>query len=55
MFAAMKKLLHDSVRPGDRVMVVSWNQGVVGFRQTFTDDLSKVDKALDAWPAGPSP
>jgi len=48
MFAAMKKLLHDSVRPGDRVMVVSWNQGVVGFRQTFTDDLSKVDKALDA-------
>jgi VWFA-related protein len=48
MFAAMKKLLHDSVRPGDRVMVVSWNQGVVGIRQTFTDDLSKVDKALDA-------
>ncbi|MEA2329776.1 MAG: hypothetical protein QOE68_4735 [Thermoanaerobaculia bacterium] len=47
MFAAMKKLLHDSVRPGDRVMVVSWNQGIVGFRQTFTDDLSKVDKALD--------
>src|SRR4051794_26384936 len=28
MFAAMKKLLHDSVRPGDRVMVVSWNQGL---------------------------
>jgi VWFA-related protein len=47
MFAAMKKLLHDSVRPGDRVMVVSWNQGVLGVRQTFTDDLSKVDKALD--------
>ncbi|HEV7487523.1 MAG TPA: VWA domain-containing protein [Thermoanaerobaculia bacterium] len=47
MFAAMKKLLHDSVRPGDRVMVVSWNQGIVGVRQTFTDDLSKVDKALD--------
>jgi VWFA-related protein len=48
MFAAMKKLLHDSVRPGDRVMVVSWNQGVVGIRQIFTDDLSKVDTALDA-------
>ncbi|MEA2416823.1 MAG: hypothetical protein QOI58_3480 [Thermoanaerobaculia bacterium] len=48
MFAAMKKLLHDSVRPGDRVMVVSWNYGVVGIRQTFTDDLAKVDKALDA-------
>ncbi|MEA2339426.1 MAG: hypothetical protein QOE82_3433, partial [Thermoanaerobaculia bacterium] len=48
MFAAMKKLLHDSVRPGDRVMVVSWNHGLVGVRQTFTDDLAKVDKALDA-------
>jgi VWFA-related protein len=48
MFAAIKKLLHDSVRPGDRVMVVSWNQGIVGFRQTFTDDLSKLDKTLDA-------
>jgi VWFA-related protein len=48
MFAAIKKLLHDSVRPGDRVMVVSWNQGLVGIRQNFTDDLSKVDKALDA-------
>jgi VWFA-related protein len=48
MFAAMKKLLHDSVRPGDRVMVVSWNHGIVGFRQPFTDDLSKVDTALDA-------
>jgi VWFA-related protein len=48
MFAAMKKLLHDSVRPGDRVMVVSWNQSLVGIRQNFTDDLSKVDKALDA-------
>src|SRR4051812_43586612 len=48
MFAAMKKLLHDSVRPGDRVMVVSWNQGIVGIRQNFTDDLSKINKALDA-------
>src|SRR5947209_505570 len=48
MFAAMKKLLHDSVRPGDRVMVVSWNQGLVGIRQNFTDDLTKIDKALDA-------
>jgi VWFA-related protein len=48
MFGAMKKLLHDSARPGDRVMVVSWNRGIVGIRQDFTDDLSKVDKALDA-------
>jgi VWFA-related protein len=47
MFAALKKLLHDSVRPGDRVMVVSWNQGIVAIRQNFTDDLSKIDTAID--------
>jgi VWFA-related protein len=48
LFGALKKLLHDSVRRGDRVMVVSWNRGVVGMRQNFTDDLAKVDTALDA-------
>jgi VWFA-related protein len=48
MFGALKKLLHDSVRSGDRVMVVSWNHGIAGMRQNFTDDLAKVDKALDA-------
>jgi len=48
VFDALKKLLHESVRPGDRVMVVSWNRGIVGMRQDFTDDLAKVDKALDA-------
>src|SRR5438067_1238009 len=36
MFGAMKKLLHDSVRPGDRVMVVSWNHGLDGMRQHYT-------------------
>src|SRR5205814_5792581 len=30
MFGALKKLLHDSVRTGDRVMVVSWNHGIAG-------------------------
>jgi len=48
MFAAMKKLLHESVRPGDRVEVVTWNHGVLGTRLDFTDDLARIDKAIDA-------
>jgi VWFA-related protein len=48
LFAAMKKLLHDTVRKGDRVMVVSWNRGIMGMRQDFTDDLGRIDKAIDA-------
>jgi len=48
LFTAMKKLLHDTVRPNDRVMVVSWNKGILGVRQDFTDDLGSVDKAIDA-------
>jgi VWFA-related protein len=47
LFASLKNLLHKSVRPGDRVMVVSWNRGLVGMQQNFTDDLSKVDETLD--------
>jgi VWFA-related protein len=47
LFAAMKKLLHDTVRPGDRVMVVSWYRGILGLRQDFTDDPGKIDKAID--------
>jgi VWFA-related protein len=48
LFAAMKKLLHESVRPGDRVMVVTWNHGILGTRLDFTDDLGRIDKAIDA-------
>lgn len=48
LFAAMKKLLHDTVRKGDRVMVVSWNRGILGMRQDFTEDLVRIDKAIDA-------
>ncbi|MEA2239264.1 MAG: hypothetical protein QOC81_3988 [Thermoanaerobaculia bacterium] len=47
LFAAMKKLLHDTVRKGDRVMVVSWNRGILGIRQDFTDDLVRIDKAIE--------
>lgn len=48
LFTAMKKLLHDAVRPNDRVMVVSWNRGILGVRQDFTDNLTQIDKAIDA-------
>jgi VWFA-related protein len=48
VFAAMKKVLHASVRPGDRVMVVTWNHGILGTRLDFTDDLGRIDKAIDA-------
>lgn len=48
LFAAMKRLLHESVRPRDRVMVVTWNHGILGTRLDFTDDLGLIDKAIDA-------
>jgi VWFA-related protein len=47
VFAAMKTLLHESVRPGDRVMVVTWNRGLLGTPLPFTDDLARIDKAID--------
>ncbi len=47
IFAAMKKLLHETVRKGDRVMVVTWNRGILGMRQEFTDDLVRIDKAIE--------
>jgi VWFA-related protein len=48
LFAALKKLLHGAIRPGDRVMVVSWNNGILGVRQDFTDNIGAIDKAIDA-------
>jgi VWFA-related protein len=48
MFAAMKKLLHGTVRPGDRVSVVTWNHGVLGARLDYTDNLDLIDKTIDA-------
>lgn len=47
IFDAIKKLLHGVVRPGDAVSVVAW-RGQPLTRQEFTDDLTKVDAALDA-------
>jgi VWFA-related protein len=48
MFAAMKKLLHGTVRPRDRVSVVTWNHGVLGTRLDYTDNLDLIDKTIDA-------
>ncbi|HXH37907.1 MAG TPA: VWA domain-containing protein, partial [Thermoanaerobaculia bacterium] len=47
IFAALKKLLHQSVRPGDRVMVATWNRGLLGTLLGFTDDLGRIDKAIE--------
>ncbi len=48
VFAAMKKLLHETVRPGDRVMVVTWNRGIMSTRLPFTDNSAQIAKAIDA-------
>jgi VWFA-related protein len=47
-FASIKKLVHDTVRPADRAMVVTWNRGVLLTVQDFTDSISKLDRAIDA-------
>jgi VWFA-related protein len=47
-FASMHKLVHDTIRPADRAMVVTWNRGVLLTVQDFTDSLPKLDHAIDA-------
>jgi VWFA-related protein len=47
LFASLRKLVHDTVRPGDRAMIVTWNRGVLFTMQDFTDSVKKLDKALD--------
>ena len=46
-FGAMKDLLHKTVRPGDAAMIVTWSYGVLKTRQSFTDDLVPLDRAID--------
>jgi VWFA-related protein len=46
MFAALKKMLRDSVRPGDGVSIVTWVH-TLRTRQEMTDDVAKLDRALD--------
>jgi VWFA-related protein len=47
LFASIKKLLHESVRPGDRVSIVTWNRGVLLTHQEFTDSLPAIDRSID--------
>jgi VWFA-related protein len=47
-FEALKKLLHQTVRPGDRAMVVFWNSGALSTRQGFTENLAALDTAVDS-------
>ncbi|HEV2722854.1 MAG TPA: VWA domain-containing protein, partial [Thermoanaerobaculia bacterium] len=44
--ASMKKLLHDTVRPGDSAAVVSFGH-VTKVEQDFTGDLAHLDAAVD--------
>jgi VWFA-related protein len=47
VFAGLKKLLKDAVQPGDAVLIASWNFRLTT-RVNFTDDLSEIDRGLDA-------
>jgi VWFA-related protein len=47
MFGAIKKLLHDALRPGDRAIILTWNQGVLLTQQDFTDSITALDRAVD--------
>jgi len=47
LFASLRKLLHDAVRPGDRAMIVTWNRGILLTQQDFTESLPALDRALD--------
>ena len=47
LFASMKKLLHEAIRPGDRATIVTWNRGVLLTHQEFTDSLPALDRSLD--------
>ncbi|HEV2719792.1 MAG TPA: VWA domain-containing protein, partial [Thermoanaerobaculia bacterium] len=44
--ASMKKLLHDTMRPGDSAAVVSFGR-VTKIEQDFTGDLARLDAAVD--------
>ena len=48
LFASLKQLVRDSVRPGDAMAIVVWN-GVAGMieRQPFTDDVNRLEAVLD--------
>ena len=43
----IKRLLHETVRPGDAAAVVTWNY-VMKVRQDFTSDLAALDRGVDS-------
>jgi VWFA-related protein len=45
MFAALRRLFHDTVEPGDEVMIVSWDRVLVR-RLSFTDNPLAIDATL---------
>ena len=47
LFASIKGLLHQTIRPGDRATIVTWNRGVLLTHQAFTDSLPALDRSLD--------
>ena len=46
IFAQLKTLLHDAVRPGDQVSIMTWVHRPYT-RLEFTDDLREIDTVLD--------
>ena len=47
LFAAMKKLLHETIRTGDAAMIVTWTRRSLRTIQPYTDDLAAIDRAVD--------
>ncbi len=46
VFSELKDVLHQTVRPGDSVTIVSWVHRLFT-RMPFTDDLAAIDRVLD--------
>lgn len=46
-FGALKEALHKAIRPGDAAMIITWANGRLRKRQSFTDDLAALDGAID--------
>lgn len=46
-FDSVRKLLHETVQPGDAVSIVYWNR-VDARLLEFTDDLGRIDRTLDS-------
>jgi len=46
IFEALRQTLHQTVMPGDSVLIATWNMHTA-VRQDYTDDMTATDKALD--------